>query len=339
MLVTQQPVLRRFWYALVPLTDLDDGPKPFTLLGQPLVLWKNAEGEPVALEDRCCHRTAKLSKGFVEEGNIVCGYHGWTFNDAGACVRIPQAADRPIPKSCQVKSFRCQGKYGYVWVALDDPLQPIPDFPEDADPAYRRIFQFYEKWKSSPLRFMENSFDAAHFSYVHRANFGIYEQPKPQVFEIKESEWGFEAHTIVPIRNPENGFRVTGSSEPFTERHLYNQWHMPSVRRFGCIYAQTGRHHIIYNCATPIDDGTMVLVQWLYRNDSEADCSTEELIAWDQAIVDEDRDILEATDYDACVDTSRRVEQHMESDKPGLLMRKMLLGLLHAHGEEEVYRR
>jgi hypothetical protein len=78
-------------------------------------------------------------------------------------------------------------------------------------------------------------------------------------------------------------------------------------------------------------------VQWLYRNDSEDDCSTEELIAWDKPIVDEDKDILEATDYDACVDTSRRVEQHMESDKPGLLMRKMLLALLHAHGEEEVF--
>jgi hypothetical protein len=82
----------------------------------------------------------------------------------------------------------------------------------------------------------------------------------------------------------------------------------------------------------------MQLVQWLYRNDDEAACTTDELIAWDAAIVSEDRDILESTDADACVDTMRRVEFHMPSDKPGLVIRKQLLDLLRAHGEEEVHR-
>jgi hypothetical protein len=80
-----------------------------------------------------------------------------------------------------------------------------------------------------------------------------------------------------------------------------------------------------------------MLAQWLYRNDGEDDCSTAELVAWDRPITDEDRDILEATDPDACIDTRRRVEFHMESDKPGLLMRRMLLELLEAHGEVEVH--
>ena len=43
----------------------------------------------------------------------------------------------------------------------------------------------------------------------------------------------------------------------------------------------------------------MMLVQWLYRNDSEEQCSKRSLIAWDAAITAEDRDILEATDADA----------------------------------------
>ncbi|MNJ70768.1 hypothetical protein D3C77_672500 [compost metagenome] len=79
-------------------------------------------------------------------------------------------------------------------------------------------------------------------------------------------------------------------------------------------------------------------MQWLYRNDSEENCSTGELIAWDAPITREDQDILEATDYDACVDTRRRVEFHMESDKPGLIMRKQLFALLQKHGEEECFR-
>ena len=103
MLVTQQPVLRRFWYALMPMAHLDDGPKPFRLLGTDLVLWKQADGSPVALADRCCHRTAKLSRGFVENGQIVCGYHGWTYDCSGACVRIPQQPDLQIPAGARVR--------------------------------------------------------------------------------------------------------------------------------------------------------------------------------------------------------------------------------------------
>ncbi len=343
MLVTQQPVLRRFWYALMPVSLLADGPKPFTLLNERLVLFmgKKADGEmgPIALADRCCHRTAQLSKGWVDDGEIVCGYHGWRYDGSGACVCIPQKADNaPIPAGARTDAFHCQEKYGYVWVCLGEPLQPIPHFDEEGQPQYRRIFQFYEEWQTSPLRFMENSFDNSHFSFVHKANFGMLSQPKPSKYLLEQNEWGFEAETIVPINNPPAGHRVTGTDAPTTTRHLFNRWHLPFVRRFGCTYPDSGLHHIIYNCATPIDDKRIQLVQWLYRNDSEEACSTEELIAWDAPITLEDKEILEATDYDACVDTRRRVEFHMESDKPGLIMRKMLFDLLQAHGEEEQFR-
>lgn len=338
MLVTRQPVLRRFWYALMPMDKLDAGPQPFTLLGENIVLWKRADGTPAALRDRCCHRTAKLSKGSVQDGNIVCGYHGWAYDCTGACVKIPQAPDAQIPAGAKVPAYRCQEKYGYVWVALDEPLKPIPHFPEDGAPGYRRIFQFYEEWKTSPLRMMENSFDNSHFSFVHKANFGLIDQPKPAPYEFRETDYGFEAETLVPIRNPEAGHRVTGTTEPITHRHLVNRYYLPFARRFGCTYPVSGVHHIIYNCATPIDDERMMLVQWLYRNDSEESCAAQELIAWDAAITAEDRDILEATDADACVDTTRRAEFHMPSDKPGLVIRRQLLELLRAHGEEEIHR-
>lgn len=49
MLVTQQPVLRRFWYPVMPLDHLTQGPQSFTLLGQPLVLWLTDNGTPAAL--------------------------------------------------------------------------------------------------------------------------------------------------------------------------------------------------------------------------------------------------------------------------------------------------
>ena len=65
-------------------------------------------------------------------------------------------------------------------MSLDEPLLPIPEIPEDSDPAYRRIQQFYETWNCAALRMMENSFDNAHFSFVHRSTFGQADQPAPR---------------------------------------------------------------------------------------------------------------------------------------------------------------
>lgn len=338
MLVTQQPVLRRFWYAIFPMGHLEAGPKPFTLLGEKIVLWKKSDGAPAAVRDRCCHRTAQLSRGFVEGDHIVCGYHGWTYNSSGRCVRIPQNDDSAIPAGAKVQAYHCMEKYGYAWVCLDEPLRPIPEFPEEYSGRHRRILQFYQEWKTSPVRMMENSFDNSHFSFVHKANFGLFEQPKPASYSFEETDYGFEAQTLVPIRNPAQSYRITGTAEPITHRQLVNRYYLPFSRRFGCHYPASGIDHIIYNCATPIDDERMMLAQWLYRNDSEADCSTQELIDWDEAITREDREILESTDPDACIDTRRRVEFHMSSDKPGLIIRKQLLALLESHGEAEVFR-
>jgi phenylpropionate dioxygenase-like ring-hydroxylating dioxygenase large terminal subunit len=274
----------------------------------------------------------------VVDGQIVCGYHGWTYDCSGACVRIPQFTEgEQIPANAKVPAFHCQEKYGYVWVALADPLRPIPDFPEDGRPGYRRIFQLYQEWKTSPVRMMENSFDNAHFSFVHRGTFGDAKQPVPKGYELIETDYGFEGGSSVPILNPPAAHRVTGSTGDTVTRHLVNRYYLPFARRFGCSY-DSGIDHIIYNCATPVDDERMMLVQWLYRNDTEEDCPAQLLIDWDGAVTTEDREILEATDPDACIDTRRRQEFHMPSDKPGLLIRKQLMALLTAHGEVEVHR-
>ncbi len=92
------------------------------------------------------------------------------------------------------------------------------------------------------------------------------------------------------------------------------------------------------NCATPIDDKSIQVVQILFRNDDEASCSTQELIDWDAAIFwSKDREILQSTSPDAIVDMSRHdLEMHMPSDRPGMIMRRRLLDLMKQHGEEEV---
>ncbi len=334
VLTTKQKTFRKFWHAVVPIAQLQAGPMPFRLMDEDIVLFLDAEGRPAALRDRCCHRTAKLSKGWCEGGNLVCGYHGWTYDRDGRVVAIPQLAGASVPRHA-TPAYRAVERYGYVWVALEEPIAPIFEIPEALDPGFRRVDQFYDRWETSPLRLMENSFDAAHFSFVHRGTFGVAAQPKPSLFEINETDYGFCAETIVEVTNPPAAHRITGSTEPTTTRHFRNHWYLPFCRRLDIEYP-SGIRHIIFTCATPIDDGALQIVQFLYRNDTEADCPAAELNAWDAAVIAEDQAMLESVDADASIDLARRVEAHMPADRPGIIMRRRLLELLHEQGEPEI---
>ncbi len=340
MLTTQQPVFRKFWHAVMPLAHLQgERPQPFRLLGEDIVLFLDAQGEPKALKDRCCHRTARLSKGRCVGGALECGYHGWTYDGGGRVIRIPQyEPDRAIPADYCTPAYRCVAKYGYAWVALEEPIAPIPEVPEFGAPGWRTIYQFHERWDTSPVRALENSFDNSHFSFVHRATFGVAAQPRPSRYELVQKEGGFYAETVIDAANPAAWQRVSGSAEPITQRHMRNAYYLPFSRRLDIEYP-SGVRHVIINCFTPIDDGHIQLCQWLFRNDREEDCPEAMLVEFDAVITREDKDILESTDPDALVDTRRRgVEYSMDSDRPGMLIRKLLMELLAAHGESEVHR-
>jgi phenylpropionate dioxygenase-like ring-hydroxylating dioxygenase large terminal subunit len=338
MLTTKQPIFKKFWHAVIPLSQLQDGPKPFRLLGEDLVLFLDARGEPAALKDRCCHRTAKLSKGWCKNGHIQCGYHGWTYDRGGKVVDIPQWEEgKPIPDQLRTSAYHCKSAYGYAWVALEDPIADIPAMPEFSDPQYRTIFQFYETWATSPMRALENSFDNSHFSFVHRATFGIASQPKPSKYELIENEHGFYAETIIPAANPVKFHKVSGVSDEVTTRHMRNAYFLPFSRRLDIEYP-SGIRHIILNCFTPIDDGHIQLCQWLFRNDTESDCPAQMLIDFDEVITREDKDILESTNPDAVIDAKRLgIEFSMPSDRPGLMIRKRLMDLLTSANEQEIH--
>lgn len=341
MLVTRQKVLRRFWYPVMPVSDLDPGPKPFVLLGQPIVLWRDAEGRPAAVIDRCCHRTAKLSIGFVRDGAITCGYHGWTYDRTGRCIRVPQLKDgAPLPKY-KVEAYRAEARYGYVWVCLGEPLAPIPDIPEATQPGFRQIDEFYEAWNCGALRVMENSFDNAHFSYVHRASFGDIENPDPSEFTFTEYDWGFEAHSVVPVLNPhlQNSTLI---SRRRTSRSTATVRCATTCALGGCRSAAScgssirmACSHVIVTAATPIDDGHSQIIQFAFRNDREEDSPAKDVIAFDRQVTNEDRTVLEATQYDSPLNASSGEEFHMPSDKANLIMRRRLARLLTEHGETE----
>jgi phenylpropionate dioxygenase-like ring-hydroxylating dioxygenase large terminal subunit len=336
MLPTQQPVLRRFWYPVMPTGRLDAGPQPFTLLGEAIVVWRKPDGGLAAIADRCCHRTAKLSLGYLEGGNIVCGYHGWTFDGTGKCVRIPQRENPENTGRIAVDGYKAVERYGHVWVALGEPLCALPQIPEAEEAGFRRIDQFYEEWAIGALRLMENSFDVAHPAFVHRSTFGDTSRPLPPVMPtVVEGPWGFDyfVESEVSVRGSDAADTLK-VAEGTTTRRRTNSWYMPFVRRLGITYPN-GLRHTIVTAATPMTDDRTMLVQFCFRNDTEEMASTEQVIAFDRKIIEEDRRILEGCSYDVPLAVVDGEEFHMPSDRPGLAMRRKLRELLEAHGEQE----
>lgn len=332
MLSTQQPILRHFWYPVMPLSHLEDGPKPFTLLGESIVVWMTEEGEPAALRDRCCHRSARLSGGWISGCNIVCPYHGWSYGTDGICTYIPQTPTTPAGRA-QVDAYHCQARYDYVWVALADPVSELPVMPEHDDQRMRVIPQFYERWQCAGLRLMENSFDNAHFSFVHSNTFGPAD-PIPANLEITKTNYGFRMTSDAKVKNPEEQKELLNMEDDETVRHMTNDWFLPFGRKLHIRYPN-GVEHAIVTFATPIDDDNSQVCQWVYRSDTEADAPAEDVINFDRKVTAEDKEVLETTDGDVPLDIKTGGEKHMPSDKPGMVMREQLQKLLSDYGETE----
>jgi phenylpropionate dioxygenase-like ring-hydroxylating dioxygenase large terminal subunit len=65
--------LRNAWYGATWSRDLRDRPLARTILGEELVLFRAGDGKAAALEDRCCHRAAPLSRGWTVPQGLQCG--------------------------------------------------------------------------------------------------------------------------------------------------------------------------------------------------------------------------------------------------------------------------
>ncbi|MBD2019409.1 aromatic ring-hydroxylating dioxygenase subunit alpha [Leptolyngbya sp. FACHB-36] len=333
MLATKQPILRRFWYPTVSIQELVSGPQPFELLGQKLVLWLNEAGKPVALADRCPHRSVPLSNdGAVVDGTIRCGYHGWRFNSEGACTYIPQSPDLTPSKRCRVESYHCTERYGYVWVCLDEPLADIPHIPEAFDSTYRLIPEYAEIWQCNAFRVTENALDVSHISFVHRKTFGDDQAPVAPMLQVNQLENGVELQGRVPVANDELQQKNLRIPDEKTLRIINIKWLMPCTFLLHFTYPN-GLIHLIVGFATPVTDQSCYRIQFCLRNDTEADAPTEDVAAFDRSVGKEDRQMLESTDYD--LPLNLREEHHMLLDKPGIMMRRQLAQLLKKHGEVE----
>ncbi len=330
MKIADAPVFRRFWYPAMPVASLADGPKAFSLFGEDMVIWQAADGTVSALVDECCHRSVKLSLGETRDTSLICPYHGWEYDVSGKVTLIPQRPDVPPPASARVRAYHAAARYGFVWVAVEDPLTGIPDLPEAEAPGYRLIQEFHEAWDMSTFRLVDNWFDLAHVAFVHRDTQGDVNRPVPPPEEIEEFDFGLISRASVVIANRAAGQDYTGIAEATTVRTRVATWWAPNCRKLHITYPN-GLQHIIFTAATPLGDKRLLFTQFCIRNDREEDIPAEKAVAFDRRVTTEDKVILEATRADVPIMPGETPEQGMPTDRAGNLARKKLRQIIETY--------
>ena len=126
--VRQLGINPNHWYAVARSTEVQPGPVGVTLWQEPIVLYRDRQGQVHALEDRCPHRQVKLSHGAVVNDELECAYHGWQFNSQGQCAHVPYLAENQKLPPCELRRYPIQEKDGFIWLFLGDPaLAPTRD--------------------------------------------------------------------------------------------------------------------------------------------------------------------------------------------------------------------
>jgi phenylpropionate dioxygenase-like ring-hydroxylating dioxygenase large terminal subunit len=220
-----------FWYAAALSAELIDRPLAVRMLGQNFVLFRDPAGTPHCLSNVCVHRYGPLAAGWLREGRIVCPYHGWEFDGAGRCQRIPSLGPDagPPPTRARVDAYPTCERYGIVFVFLGDlpeaerpPLMPVPEW---GDPAWRCTVNAFEIG-ANYQRLVENALDFAHAEFVHFVGRkGMDPGYRVPDYEIVEHDWGATAAASFP-RQARGLWRYF--SDPEATTRASNTFHGPA---------------------------------------------------------------------------------------------------------------
>ncbi|GMH39522.1 hypothetical protein BSKO_07420 [Bryopsis sp. KO-2023] len=212
------------WYPVQFTRNLDDDrPNRIQLLGRWYVAWKGLSGNWNVMDDQCPHRLAPLSEGRVEkDGNLLCAYHAWRFDESGKCVRIPQADSAKAEcTACdsgrsRVTKYPSKVLGGMLWVwpdssvtcAIDSEASPVPikkevaelmdQLEEEGNPTgYTRVMPY------SHDVLVENLIDPAHITISHHGalpNFSRYDAKSLNMSHVENEPSDYKKDVLVTVK-------------------------------------------------------------------------------------------------------------------------------------------
>jgi phthalate 4,5-dioxygenase len=177
-------LLRRYWQPIALLDEFDtrfdpkmkDRPlKAVRVMGQDLVLFRDANQHWGLLDRDCPHRGADLSFGRLEANSsgvgLRCPFHGWKFAIDGSCLETPaEPAGSRLCDRVKQRSYPVLERGGalFAWLGPQDASPPpFPSLDCFTAPA-THSFAFKGLWNANWLQAFEVGIDPAHPSFLHR---------------------------------------------------------------------------------------------------------------------------------------------------------------------------
>jgi len=317
------PVLLEDWHAVLTTQERDEkGVVGARLLGEDIVIWR-AGDQVLAWQDLCLHRGTRLSLGEVQHGEqLMCPYHGWTYNAEGQCVYMPAHPDQTPSPRARVRQYHACVHFEFVWVCLGDPHLPLPPFPEWEDSSFRRILCGPYHFRAAGPRMVENFLDVAHFPFVHENILGVRERADIADYDVTTDEAGIRARDIQIYQpNPD------GSGDAKVVNYTYEVYR-PLVAYFR--KETLGPRFAILLMVTPQDPLSSLMWMWMVMNHSY-DTPEEELRAFQDEIALQDLPIVESQRPEM-LPLDLQAELHLRSDRTAIAYRRWLNDLGMRYG-------
>lgn len=301
--------LRNCWYVAGWSKDYAQSLKAQTLLGENIVLFRQADGTPKALEDACPHRKLPLSMGQLEGDHVVCGYHGLTFDGTGTCIDSPTQRGM-TPRRAVVRSYPVVDRYNLLWIWMGDEGRANPD----------EIFEIENfdnpDWGCTDggvlpiechyLWVVDNLLDPSHVAWVHVSSFaGGGTDSAPLDMEKTDrgvivSRWIYDQPASPYYKDL---IRFAGNCD----RKQHYEMCLPAIALNKSVYTPVGTGgpgkpdveetyiNISYNFMTPVDAHNTQYIWFQHRNTDPHDKAiSEKMNAGALMAFNEDKAILEA---------------------------------------------
>jgi len=331
----QTPLIRNCWYVAALSSEVTRALLERTLLNTTVVMYRRRDGSPVVMDNRCPHRSFPLSKGKLDEDNLVCGYHGMVYSPSGQCLGMPSLPN--CPSHARITSYPVYERGPLIWIWMGQPDLADPNkIPETSwlDSSDWATVGGQFRVRTNYVAMHENLLDQTHFGILHAGSVGTPEYARSALDFKVEGDKVFISRFLENSPPPGIYGRPMGLEGKPVDRYSDSRFESPAGHiahaRIVDLHPRSGdQSEFRVNIAHLFTPERQNSIHYWWFNSRDFRLQDEKVSAYmfheSQTAYSQDEDALnwiQAT-YDELVDPPE--ELSFGPDRPGLMMRQLLL--------------
>jgi 5,5'-dehydrodivanillate O-demethylase oxygenase subunit len=190
-------LLRRYWQPIGVAGDLtpENPKKRIKVMGEDLVLFRDAKGGYGLVGEHCSHRGTSLYYGFLEDQGIRCPYHGWLYDGEGKCIEQPfEPAQSMMKYAIRHPAYPVEALGGLLFAYMGPPDKKplLPRWDVLVWEDGQRTIRLQETLECNWLQAQENSADVTHTYFLHAHSLKLMGLQGGDYFYRPFEQYGFQ---------------------------------------------------------------------------------------------------------------------------------------------------